>query len=107
MRSLRGVIVSDKMHKTVRVRVERLKQHPKYQKYYRLTKHFKAHDEKGEYRMGDTVLIQETRPLSREKRWRVVALVKRSEAASDIPDSEIPRSGSTNQESGESTAASS
>lgn len=77
MRKLRGTIVSNKMTKTVVVRVDRLKKHPKYQKYYRLSKKFKAHDEKGEYRIGDVVIIQETRPLSKEKRWRVVELAKR------------------------------
>lgn len=67
------------MHKTVVVRVDRLKKHSKYQKYYRMSKKLKAHDEKGEFRAGDQVVIAETRPVSKEKRWRVVELVKRSE----------------------------
>lgn len=65
------------MNKTVVVRVNSFKKHPKYLKYYRLSKKFKAHDEKGEYKVGDEVIIQETRPLSKEKRWKVVELVKR------------------------------
>lgn len=77
MRKLKGTVVSDKMNKTVVVRVDRLKKHPKYQKYYRISAKFKAHDEKGEYKVGDTVVIQETRPISKEKRWRVAELIKR------------------------------
>ena len=69
---LKGIVVSDKMTKTVVVSVTRLKKHPKYKKYYKVTKRFKAHDEKGEYRVGDKVVIQETRPMSKDKRWKVV-----------------------------------
>lgn len=74
-RKLEGAVVSDKMQKTVVVAVTRLKWHPKYKKQYKVTKRFKAHDEKGEYRSGDKVVIEETRPLSKEKRWRVVKKV--------------------------------
>lgn len=77
MRKLKGVVVSDKMQKTVLVRVDRLKKHPKYLKYYRVSKKFKAHDEKNEYKAGDVVMIEETRPLSKDKRWRVVKLLNR------------------------------
>lgn len=76
MRKLQGTVVSNKMQKTVVVRVNRLKKHPKYQKYYRVSKKFKVHDEKGEYQTGDRVVIEETRPVSKEKRWRVIKLVK-------------------------------
>lgn len=79
MRRLKGIIVSNKMHKTVTVRVTRLKKHPKYLKYYRVSKKFKVHDDGGEYNTGDEVIIEETRPISKEKRWRVVELVKRPE----------------------------
>ncbi|MEK7154357.1 MAG: 30S ribosomal protein S17 [Patescibacteria group bacterium] len=71
-RTLNGVIVSDRMQKTVVVAVSRLVKHPKYKKYYKVTKKYKAHDEKGEYHTGDKVTIQETRPLSKEKRWAVI-----------------------------------
>lgn len=71
-RKLGGVVVSDKMQKTVVVAVTRLKWHPKYKKQYKVTKRFKAHDEKGEYRAGDRVIIEETKPLSKDKRWVVV-----------------------------------
>ena len=77
MKKLKGIVVSDKMQKTVVVRIDRLKKHPKYLKYYRISKRFKAHDEKGEYHTGDIVVIQETRPISKEKRWGVVELIKR------------------------------
>ena len=78
MRTLKGTVISAGMQKTVVVQVDRLKKHPKYGKYYRVSKKFKAHDEKGEFRMRDIVTVQETRPLSREKRWKVIELVKRS-----------------------------
>ena len=71
-RRLEAVVVSDKMQKTRVVETERFKKHPKYQKYFRVTTSFKAHDEKNEYRVGDRVVIEETRPLSKDKRWRIV-----------------------------------
>ena len=72
-RRLSGVVVSDKMQKTRVVAVSRAKKHPKYLKYYHVTQRFKAHDEKNEYKAGETVIIEEARPLSRDKRWRIVA----------------------------------
>lgn len=74
-----GVVVSDKMDKTVVVRVERMVQHPKYGKILRRYTKFYAHDEKNECRVGDKVLIVETRPLSKLKRWRVVKILERAE----------------------------
>lgn len=71
-RKLSGTVVSDKMQKTRIIEVSRLKKHPLYKKYYRVTKRFKAHDEKNEYKIGDKVIIEETRPLSKEKRWRII-----------------------------------
>ncbi|WP_035107616.1 30S ribosomal protein S17 [Desulfovirgula thermocuniculi] len=73
-----GRVVSDKMDKTVVVAVERLVRHPLYQKVVRRTKKFKAHDEHNECRVGDKVRIMETRPLSKEKRWRVVEILERA-----------------------------
>lgn len=72
-RRLEGVVVSDKMTKTRVVAVTRLRRHPKYLKYYRVTRRFKAEDEGNIYRVGDRVIIEETRPLSKEKRWRIIA----------------------------------
>ena len=72
-RKLKGLVMSDKMQKTVVVAVTRLKKQKKYKKYFKVTKRYKAHDEKGEFHIGDKVIIQETRPLSKEKRWIVIA----------------------------------
>jgi small subunit ribosomal protein S17 len=71
-----GVVVSDKMDKTVVVLVERLVQHPTYKKYTRQRKKYKAHDPDNRCRVGDLVSIIETRPLSKEKHWRVQTIVK-------------------------------
>ena len=71
-RQLTGTILSDKMAKTVVVVVEKLKEHPKYKKRYKVSKKYKAHDGKEEYKIGDKVIIEECRPLSKEKHWRVI-----------------------------------
>jgi small subunit ribosomal protein S17 len=76
-RELEGNVVSDRMDKTVVVVVQRLVKHPLYQKYIRKKAHYKAHDEKNECRIGDRVLIVETRPLSRDKRWRIKKILER------------------------------
>ena len=72
-----GTVVSNKMDKTVVVMVERLKKHPLYKKTLRVRKKFKAHDEKNECNIGDIVEIMETRPLSKEKRWRVSKIIEK------------------------------
>lgn len=69
---LKGTIVSNKMQKTVVVRVERIKKHPKYKRRFKVHKKYKAHDEKGEFKVGDRVIIEECRPISKDKRWRVI-----------------------------------
>ncbi|MBI2625316.1 MAG: 30S ribosomal protein S17 [Candidatus Nealsonbacteria bacterium] len=71
-RKLTGIIVSDKMQKTVVVEVERIKEHPKYKRRFRVHKRYKAHDQNQEYHVGDRVVIEESRPISKEKRWRVI-----------------------------------
>ncbi len=73
-----GVVVSDKMQKTVVVAVERRVPHPVYGKMVTRTKKFKAHDEENSSKVGDRVRIMETRPLSKDKRWRVVEIVERA-----------------------------
>ena len=70
-RTMKGVVVSDKMDKTVVVKVNTTKTHPKYLKRYKVSKKYKAHDEKNEFKIGVQVLIIETRPMSKEKRWEV------------------------------------
>ncbi len=69
---LKGTIVSNKMQKTVVVRVERFKEHPKYKKRYRVHKKYKAHIEDGNFKVGDKVLIEECGPISKDKKWRVI-----------------------------------
>ena len=72
-----GMVMSDKMDKTVVVRVERVVLHPVYKKYTKRRATYKAHDEANEFKVGDRVEIVETRPLSKEKRWRVLRLIER------------------------------
>jgi small subunit ribosomal protein S17 len=80
-----GRVVSDKMDKTIVVSVERLSRHRLYKRVIRLTTKFKAHDERNEARIGDTVRIEESRPLSATKRWRLVEIVQRAgEGAADV-----------------------
>jgi small subunit ribosomal protein S17 len=83
-----GYVVSDKMDKTVVVAVETTKRHPLYKKTFRRVVKYKAHDETNECKLGDKVRIIETRPLSREKRWRVGEIITRTEVA-DIQPKEI------------------
>ncbi|HEU5311407.1 MAG TPA: 30S ribosomal protein S17 [Candidatus Eisenbacteria bacterium] len=76
-RDQEGVVVSDAMQKTRVVRIERVYRHPKYQRVIRMSKRLKAHDEGNESKVGDRVLIEETRPLSRDKRWRIRKILSR------------------------------
>lgn len=73
-----GIVVSDKMQKTVVVAVEGKKKHPLYGKILKVTNKFKAHDENNDAKVNDKVLIMETRPLSKEKRWRLVEVLERA-----------------------------
>lgn len=73
-----GRVASDKMQKTIVVAVEELKRHRVYKRTYRYTTRFKAHDEYNEARIGDMVVIEETRPLSKEKRWKLVKILNRA-----------------------------
>lgn len=78
-----GVVVSDRMQKSVVVQVERLVKHPRYQKYLRLRRRYTAHDERNQCRVGDRVRLVETRPLSKTKRWAVQAILERPEGAGE------------------------
>ncbi len=80
-RQLEGIVTSDKMMKTVVVAVSRTTVHPKYHKRYTVTTKFKAHSEDNEYKVGDRVVIEETRPMSRDKRWKVVKLIAKAALA--------------------------
>ena len=72
-RKLEGVVVSDKSDKTVVVKVNRIKKDPKYLKRYTVSKNYQVHDQNNEYKQGDEVVIVETRPISKNKRWRVLS----------------------------------
>ena len=74
-KTLTGVVVSNKMQKTIVVHVDRLMKHPRYQKIVKRFNKFKAHDEKNEAKIGDRVIIEETRPLSKDMRWRLVEIL--------------------------------
>jgi len=75
-RTLKGIVVSDKMQKTVVVEVKRLKMHAKYKKYFKMSSKFKAHNPDNSFHTGDNVLIQETSPMSKDKRWIVVGKIE-------------------------------
>lgn len=85
-RVLQGVVVSDRMDKTVVVDVSRRKQHPLYRKVINRSRRFKAHDDANACNVGDVVRILETRPLSRGKRWRVIEILQRGDVAEVAPD---------------------
>ena len=72
---MHGEVVSDAMQKTVVVSVENIKEHPIYRKRYTVTKRYKAHDENKEYKVGDKVVIEETSPRSKDKKWKVIGRV--------------------------------
>jgi small subunit ribosomal protein S17 len=78
-RERQGLVVSDKMDKTIVVQVSTVKPHAEYKKVVRRTSRFKAHDENNEARIGDTVLVRECRPLSRDKTWRLIQVLQRAE----------------------------
>jgi len=80
-----GLVISDKTDKTVVVAVETRKVHPLYKKAIRVTKKYKAHDENNTCNVGDKVKIMETRPLSKEKRWRVTEIISKREVAETRP----------------------
>jgi len=87
-----GVVVSDKMDKTVVVRVTREFRHPLYGKRVKRSKKYMAHDENNECRIGDIVKIMETRPLSKRKRWRVVEIIERAKRVGEVSDEVIDSS---------------
>ena len=86
-----GVVVSNRMAKTIVVRVTRLVKHPTYTRIIKQVSSFKAHDETNSAAIGDVVKIMETRPLSKEKRWRLVEIVRRASTAPPVPGAEEPK----------------
>ncbi|MBI4342855.1 MAG: 30S ribosomal protein S17 [Candidatus Omnitrophica bacterium] len=83
-----GVVTSNKMQKTIVVRITRLVRHPVYHRVMKQVSSFKAHDETNQAAIGDWVKIMETRPLSRDKRWRLVEILKRASTAPPVPGDE-------------------
>jgi small subunit ribosomal protein S17 len=77
-RTIKGVVISNKMDKTIVVKAERLVKHPVFHKYVRKHVKYKAHDEQNQSKLGDTVLIIESRPLSKEKRWRMLEILEKA-----------------------------
>ncbi|MFA5188604.1 MAG: 30S ribosomal protein S17 [Patescibacteria group bacterium] len=75
-KKFKGVVVSDKMAKTIVVKVMSMKLHPKYKKQYKVSKKYKVHDEQRAAKVGSEVIFQECRPLSKEKKWRLIKIVK-------------------------------
>ena len=82
-----GTVISNKMQKTIVVRVSRMVRHPVYNRYIPQASAFKVHDEKNIAALGDFVRIMETRPISKDKRWRLVEVIKRASTAPALPDS--------------------
>ena len=85
-----GVVVSNRMSKTIVVRISRLIRHPKYGRVMTQGSTFKVHDEANSAAVGDVVKIMETRPLSKEKRWRLVEIIRRASTAPPVPGEEEP-----------------
>jgi len=79
-RELEAIVLKDKMNKTVVVEIKRLQMHPVFKKYRTIKKKYKAHDEANDCRIGDKVLIRETKPMSKEKRWAVVKVLEKAVA---------------------------
>ncbi|HDS05707.1 MAG TPA: 30S ribosomal protein S17 [Deltaproteobacteria bacterium] len=77
-RTIQGIVISDKMDKTIVVKTERLVKHPIFHKYVRRHAKYKAHDENNQCKVGDTVVIIESRPVSKDKRWRMVEITQRA-----------------------------
>ena len=72
LRKFKGEVISDKMAKTIVVRVDSFKMHPKYQKRYKVSRKYKVHDEKNQYKVGEVIEFVECRPLSKDKKWRAI-----------------------------------
>jgi len=85
-RKIVGVVVKDKMDKSVVIEVEKFLKHPRYHKYLKTKKRYKAHDEGNVCRVGDKVLLVETRPLSKDKRWLVKEIIKKEEPVAIVKD---------------------
>lgn len=81
-----GTVISDRMQKTIIVRITRISKHPKYGRIMKKYNKFKAHDEKNSAKVGDVVRIEETRPLSKDKRFRLIEIIKKAQVHSEIKE---------------------
>jgi small subunit ribosomal protein S17 len=88
-----GIVTSNKMQKTIVVKVQRFVRHPQYNRVIKQAGSFKAHDETNSAAIGDLVRIMETRPLSKDKRWRLVEILERASTAPPVPGTEEPAKG--------------
>lgn len=75
-RRFKGIVISNKMEKTIVVKVERTKMHPKYKKIYKIHKKYKVHDPKNQAKIGDKVIFEECRPISKDKKWKLLTIEK-------------------------------
>jgi small subunit ribosomal protein S17 len=78
-KKLEGIVVSDKMQKSAVIEVQRTKRHPRYKKILKIKSRFKIHDENNEVKVGDWVLVEECRPMSKDKKWKLVSVFKKTE----------------------------
>ena len=93
-----GDVVSASNKKTVVVEVERIKEHPKYKRRYKVHKRYKAHDEKEEVKVGDKVMIEECRPISKDKRWKVIEIVSTRKTSPENEENFTQEENTENQE---------
>lgn len=100
-----GIVVSNRMAKTIVVRVEQLFRHPQYSRVISRASKFKVHDEAQAAAIGDVVKIMETRPISKDKRWRLVEIVKRASTAPPLPDGEAAQPQKSRRQKADAAAA--
>jgi len=89
---LKGIIISNKMKDTVVVKVDRIKEHPKYKKRYKISKKYKAHNEKLKLEIGDKIVIEECKPKSKDKHWRAIEIIKTKNKKDDSTTDNIKSS---------------
>ncbi len=87
-KKLEGRVISDKMQKSAVVEVSRAKRHPRYKKTLQIKRRFKIHDENNEVKVGDWVLIEECRPMSKDKKWKLVSILKKAESIEESIDNQ-------------------
>lgn len=94
-----GLVTSDRMTKTIIIKVDRLVRHPLYHRVIKQTSSFKVHDEKSQAKIGDWVKVMETRPISKDKRWRIIEVIRQASSAPPVPEQESEIVGRARQQS--------